>query len=207
MVSDLAEKIRGLLPKDGSTLGNTYLIRSLAVQPEDYLKARAELEDAGLIVRGVGRGGTVRLAKPVAEPVEPKTPGGVKEERSLYDPLKRWFDKPAFADEGLVIVSSPFFPHKLTRGYDNPMLQVVKTINGVPIKNLNHLVEVLRDSKDEFIRIEFDMRGAETLVFPRAELVAATDEILTDNGVRSQGSADTLAIWNGKGGTGRSAGR
>ena len=93
MVSDLAEKIRGLLPKDGSTLGNTYLIRSLAVQPEDYLKARAELEDAGLIVRGVGRGGTIRLARPVAEPVEPKAPGGVKEERSLYDPLKRWFDK------------------------------------------------------------------------------------------------------------------
>jgi PDZ domain len=100
--------------------------------------------------------------------------------------LKRWFDKPAFADEGLVIVSSPFFPHKLTRGYDNPMLQVVKTLNGVPIKNLNHLVEVLRDSKDEFIRIEFDMRGAETLVFPRADLVAATDDSLTDNGVRSQ---------------------
>jgi len=87
------------------------------------------------------------------------------------------------------------------------MLQVVKTLNGVRIKNLNHLVEVLRDSKDEFILIEFDMRGAETLVFPRAELVAATDDILTDNGVRSQGSADTLAIWNGKGVTGRSAAR
>ena len=112
--------------------------------------------------------------------------------------LRRWYDQPAFPDEGLVVVSSPFFPHKLTKGYDNPMLQVVKTINGVSIKNLNHLVQVFRDSKDEFLRIEFDMRGAETLVFPRAEMVAATDEILTDNGVRSQGSADTLAIWNGK---------
>jgi S1-C subfamily serine protease len=119
--------------------------------------------------------------------------------------LKRWYDKPAFADESIVIISSPFFPHKLTRGYDNPMLQVVKTLNGVPIKNLNHLVEVLRDSKDEFIRMEFDMRGAETLVFPRAELVAATDDILTDNGVRSQGSADTLAIWNRKGPGGSAA--
>ena len=112
--------------------------------------------------------------------------------------LKRWYDTPAFPDEGLVVVSSPFFPHKLTKGYDNPLLQVVKTINGVPIKNLHHLVEVLCDSKDEFLRIEFDMRGAETLVFPRAEMIAATDEILTDNGVRSQGSADTLAIWNAK---------
>jgi hypothetical protein len=37
------------------------------------------------------------------------------------------------------------------------------------------------------------------MVFPRAEMVAATDDILTDNGVRAQGSADTLAIWNAKG--------
>ena len=29
-------------------------------------------------------------------------------------------------------------------------------------------------------------------------MLAATDEILTDNGVRSQGSADTLSIWNAK---------
>jgi len=35
-------------------------------------------------------------------------------------------------------------------------------------------------------------------VFPRAAMVAATDEILNDNGVRAQGSPDTLAIWQGK---------
>jgi hypothetical protein len=29
-------------------------------------------------------------------------------------------------------------------------------------------------------------------------MVAATDEILNDNGVRAQGSPDTLAIWQGK---------
>jgi S1-C subfamily serine protease len=110
--------------------------------------------------------------------------------------FKRFSDPPAFADEGLVIVSSPFFPHKLVNGYDNPILQVVKNINGHPIKNLTELVSYLRDCKDEFITIEFDLRGAETLVFPRAEMLTATDEILADNGLRSQGSADTLAIWN-----------
>jgi hypothetical protein len=30
-------------------------------------------------------------------------------------------------------------------------------------------------------------------------MVAATEEILTDNGVRAQGSADMLGIWTGKG--------
>jgi hypothetical protein len=52
--------------------------------------------------------------------------------------------------------------------------------------------------KDEFIALEFDMRGGETEIFPRAEMVAATDEILTDNGVRSQGSPEILAVWTGK---------
>jgi S1-C subfamily serine protease len=109
--------------------------------------------------------------------------------------VARWGDKPAFEGEGLVVVSSPFFPHKLSKGYSNPLGQVVKTVNGVRIKNLNHLVEVLRDSKDEFIRFEFDQRNAETLVFPRQQMVAATDEILSDNDLRSQGSPDTMAIW------------
>jgi S1-C subfamily serine protease len=112
--------------------------------------------------------------------------------------LKRMGDKPSFEGERLVVVSSPFFPHKLSKGYSNPIAHVVKSINGIPIKNLGHLVEVLRDSKDEFIIIEFDSRGNEAEVFSRAEMLAATEEILTDNGVRSQGSPDTLAIWNAK---------
>jgi hypothetical protein len=112
--------------------------------------------------------------------------------------VKRIGDKPAFAGEELVVVPSPFFPHQLAKGYSDPFCQVVKTINGIPIKNLNHLVEVLRDAKSQFITVEFNSRDGETLVFPRADMPAATDEILTDNGVRSQGSPDTLAIWNAK---------
>ena len=112
--------------------------------------------------------------------------------------ITRSGDKEAFPGERLVVVSSPFFPHKLSKGYESPFAEVIKSINGVAIKNLDHLVEVLRDCKDEFITVEFDGRGGETMVFPRAEMVSATDDILTDNGVRSQGSADTLAIWNAK---------
>jgi len=112
--------------------------------------------------------------------------------------LGRVGDKPAFDGEELVIIPSPFFPHKVSSGYSDPYYQVVKSINGTRVKNLNHLVELLRDSKDEFIRIEFDNRYGETLVFPRADMLAATDEILTDNGIRSQGSPDALAVWNAK---------
>ncbi|HTY88689.1 MAG TPA: trypsin-like peptidase domain-containing protein [Candidatus Acidoferrum sp.] len=112
--------------------------------------------------------------------------------------VKRLGDKPAFPGEELVVIPSPFFPHKLAKGYSDPFGQVVKTVNGIAIKNLGHLVEVLRDAKGPFIVVAFDSRYNETVVFPRADMLAATDEILTDNGVRSQGSSDTLAIWNAK---------
>ena len=86
----------------------------------------------------------------------------------------------------------------MAQGYGPPQLRTVKTINGIAIKHLNHLVEVLRDAKDEFITFEFEGRNMEALVFPRKAMLAATDEILTDNGVRAQGSTDTLAVWNAK---------
>ena len=105
-------------------------------------------------------------------------------------------DGPAFPGEELVVVSSPFFPHKLAKGYSNPAAEVVRSINGASIKNLRHLVEALRDTKEEFIVLAVARRGAESMIFSRKDMLAATEEILTDNGIRSQGSADALAVWN-----------
>ena len=110
---------------------------------------------------------------------------------------RRLSDRPSFADESLVVVSSPFFPHKLSKGYSQAQSNVVEKVNGVTIRSLNHLVATLRDAKDEFIVFEFAGRKLETLVFPRKEMAAATEEILNDNGVRAQGSPDTLAVWQG----------
>jgi S1-C subfamily serine protease len=112
--------------------------------------------------------------------------------------ITRRGDKPSFPEEELVLISSPFFPHKLAKGYDNPISRVVQTINGVAIKNLSHLVTVLRDTQDEFITIKFAGRATEALVFSRKEIIAATDDILSDNGVRAQGSPDILKIWSAK---------
>ena len=60
---------------------------------------------------------------------------------------------------------------------------------------------LLRDLKDPFVTLEFASKGGEALVFSRPALVAATDDILTDNGVRAQGSPDMLAVWQAKAGT------
>lgn len=112
--------------------------------------------------------------------------------------IRRIGDKPAFKGERLVVVSSPFFPHKLSEGYTNPITEVVKSVNGIPIKNLAHLVQVLRDCKDDFVTIDFDNRYGESVVFRRSDVAAATDDILTDNGIRSQGTPDVMGIWNAK---------
>jgi S1-C subfamily serine protease len=112
--------------------------------------------------------------------------------------IARRGDKPAFDGEQLVVVASPFFPDNLVIGYGDPMTRVVKTVNGIPIKNLKQLVETLRDLQDDFVTFEFYGRDSETLVFPRKAMLASTDDILNDNGIRSQGSADVLPVWNAK---------
>ncbi|MGO4479087.1 trypsin-like peptidase domain-containing protein [Massilia sp. 2TAF26] len=107
-------------------------------------------------------------------------------------------DSPDAQHEELVVISSPFFPHKLVAGYSNRMGAVVESVNGVPVRSLRHLVALLRDLKDDMVVLRFDQREGETMVLPRKEMVAATEGILSDNGIRSQGSADMMDIWNGK---------
>ncbi len=114
--------------------------------------------------------------------------------------VTRALDEPDADLEELVVISSPFFPHKIANGYSSAVGAVVYSINGTRIKSLKHLVAVLRDLKDPFVTIEFDQKSGEALVFARPAIVAATDEILSDNGVRAQGSPDTLAVWQDKSG-------
>jgi S1-C subfamily serine protease len=112
--------------------------------------------------------------------------------------ITRALDAPDADTEELVVISSPFFPHKLANGYSNPAGSVVYSVNGTRVRSLKHLVALLRDLKDPFVTIEFDQKGNEALVFSRTAMLAATDEILTDNGVRAQGSPNMMAVWQEK---------
>ena len=114
--------------------------------------------------------------------------------------ITRALDPPDAETEEFVVVSSPFFPHKLANGYSNPAGSVVNSINGTHVRSLKHLVALLRDLKDPFVTIEFDQKGNEALVFSRTAMLSATDEILTDNGVRAQGSPNMMAVWQDKAG-------
>ena len=107
-------------------------------------------------------------------------------------------DMPDAAHEELVVISAPFFPHKVVTGYSNRFGAVVQSINGVPVRSLRHLVTLLRDMKEDLVTIHFDQRSGETMVLPRKDMIDATEAILTDNGIRSQGSADMLEVWQSK---------
>jgi S1-C subfamily serine protease len=132
------------------------------------------------------------------------TPSGPHEvdtpRRMVYtmNPLyTRYGDRPAFPGERIVIVTSPMFSHRISKGYDDPYAESVAETNGVRVKNLAHLVEILRDSTDEFVEFKFNGHFTDKIVFRRKEAIAATEEVLTDNGIRQHASPDMAKIWNG----------
>lgn len=70
---DLGELLLSLIPADGSAIGNAALRRAMearvaeagsALAEEDYWKVHAALVAQGLLVKGQGRGGSVRRASP-----------------------------------------------------------------------------------------------------------------------------------------------
>ena len=105
--------------------------------------------------------------------------------------LTRRGDQAAFEGEELVVVVT-MLPHKISKGYGDPVGQVVRAVNGTPVRNLRHLVETLRDARGPFVEIEFHERSAETLVFDRQEVLAAMDDILADNNIGKQWSDNEL---------------
>lgn len=112
--------------------------------------------------------------------------------------VTRRYDKPAFAGEELVMVASPMFPHRMTNGYDDPNRAVLSEVNGIQVKNLRHLVEILRDDQDGQITFKFANSGVlthETMVFSRDELLEATGKILEENGIRYPYSPDLRSVW------------
>ena len=108
----------------------------------------------------------------------------------------RYGDRPAFPGERLVIIGHPLFTHKISKGYKTPYTTAVAEINGVRIRNLKHLVEVLRDATEPFVEFTFHGKFSEAVVFKRKDVQDATEEILSDNGIRQQCSPELAPVWN-----------
>jgi len=58
---------------------------------------------------------------------------------------------------------------RTSKGYRLPPFSVVTHLNGTAVKNLAHLVEIIRDAKDEFLTV--DLAGSSPpVVFRRQEI-------------------------------------
>jgi S1-C subfamily serine protease len=109
--------------------------------------------------------------------------------------LAREMDRQAFAGEEIVTLGYSLLPHRTSKGYVSTPYSVVTHVNGTTVRNLAHLVELLRDAKGEFITIDLAGR-VPPLVFRRDEALKATDEILADEGIRKQYSDDLESAWH-----------
>jgi hypothetical protein len=108
--------------------------------------------------------------------------------------LWRWNQEAAFPGEELVVVTT-MLPHKIAKGYRDPTGQVVKEVNGKRIHNLRHLVETLGSVNDQYVEFEFHEKYVETMVFDHKEVLAAMEDILTDNNIGHPCSTDLRAAW------------
>jgi S1-C subfamily serine protease len=112
--------------------------------------------------------------------------------------ITRRYDKPAFPGEELIVVASPMFPHRITNGYDDANRAVLSEVNGIQVRSLRHLMEILRDDQDRQITFKFAKSGLlthETMVFGREDLLRATPRILEENGIRYPYSPDLRGVW------------
>jgi hypothetical protein len=96
------------------------------------------------------------------------------------------------------VVTAPLLAHPIARGYSDPFGQVVKDVDGIAIRNLRHLVEVLRDGRGEYLTIRFFGETPETLVFPRKAIEDSTPDLMAENGIPRRGSDAIMAVWNSK---------
>ena len=113
----------------------------------------------------------------------------------LKSPLvPRLLDQPSFAGEEIVALTH-LLPHKTSKGYSPPPFCTVSRVNGTKVRNLAHLVELLRDATGEFLVVE-PVGPIEPLVFRRAEVLQAGEEIMADEGIRKQFSNDLENVWH-----------
>ncbi|HMW28828.1 MAG TPA: DNA methyltransferase [Plasticicumulans sp.] len=67
-IPPLQQALLALVPADGSSIGNTALRKALGVPEADYWAAQAALVADGTLLKGAGRGGSVRRAQIEAQP-------------------------------------------------------------------------------------------------------------------------------------------
>ena len=79
--------------------------------------------------------------------------------------MTRYGERPAFPGERIVLLAHPMFVHKIGTGFRGPYADAVSELNGVKIRNLKHLVETLRNLKDDYVEFKFSSKYSDVIVF------------------------------------------
>jgi hypothetical protein len=74
----------------------------------------------------------------------------------------------------------------------------VDEIDGTHVRNFRHLAELLRDAKGEDVTIGFADKSAPLLVFHRKAIEDASEEILSQSGIRRPYSDDLKPVFEAK---------
>jgi S1-C subfamily serine protease len=99
-------------------------------------------------------------------------------------------------DDEVVATCAQILPHRLTKGYDISPLSIVTHVNDKPVRNLRHLIEMLKESREkDFVVIRFDDDREERVVLNPKEAEKLGPEILRNNNIPSPFSEDLKGLW------------
>jgi len=106
--------------------------------------------------------------------------------------MRRDRDKP---DDEIVVACSPIIPHKLNKGYSITPLSVVTHVNDQPIRNLRHMIQLIKDNKEDFIIFTFEEDYENKQVYSPERVSKYMPEILQNNNIPFACSQDLRDIW------------
>ncbi|MCA9215209.1 MAG: hypothetical protein KDB27_19210, partial [Planctomycetales bacterium] len=97
--------------------------------------------------------------------------------------------------EELVMIGPRLFTHSTSEGYEGIALGVVERIDDTDVTNLAHAAKLILEGSGEYVKLQLKGCATQILTFRREEIANATEEILEDEGIRSQYSDDLAEIF------------
>ena len=98
-------------------------------------------------------------------------------------------------DDQIVVTCSPIIPHKLNKGYSITPLSVVTHVNDQPIHNLRHMIQLIKDNKEDFLVFTFEEDYETKKVLSPKRVGKYMPEILRNNNIPFACSEDLRDLW------------
>lgn len=96
----------------------------------------------------------------------------------------------------LVVCTADILPNKVNKGYKVDPLSVCTHVNDEPVKNLAHLIQLVKKNQDQpFIVFRFEDEFVEKVVLNPKDVAEAQMQILQQNQISSACSPDLKDLW------------